>query len=300
MKHHRRYARGKQPPYDLEYDRLRLSKSLTNISARQKDFTHAGNWNDRRFVQSLIVEWIGVEDRNGMYYYLEGDYWRTARIPGLEKRLVEFAILLQVHQTKRLNLGFNKPQTLPKELYDKQLATEAALDVALEELDYFKEALDKLPVAVPRNSKLFVRFGKKGLFGVKETDRHPDPRQTRLIEIDGQQILPSAKGLLIINDVRSPYHQMSCADYRGLIMKPWLKVQTRLLNEKLKLEKVLHAKGSRDAFPEQWQKRREQLFEKFPEWENLFSLKFEGLSIPSWPKDIQKHEIELKIEQDEK
>ena len=281
---HRRYLPIKNHPiYSNFYDRFRMESVILNASARGSSISHSGDYSNAKFLTSLINELKGNSE--GLFYYHDGDSWRTAKIPKLKERLEEIVDEFKKLRQQAVNGGRPPLEKMPPKLDEKRLQTEGALDVAREELEYLSKCLKEIENSEEQISSDAVL--KNGCRGVGKL------QDGILCMMDGQRISSlfsgKNKGLLIISDTRSPYNGMSSADYYSQVSKLWNLARNKLSNRKEKLIRELHEKGLRSTLDIEWKKARQRLFEKNPDWESLFKINFNNKRIPAWPKGVKNY-----------
>jgi hypothetical protein len=111
-----------------------------------------------------------------------------------------------------------------------------------------------------------------------------------LWEIDGQNLRLNRKKLLVIDDPRSPYHGMLAADYKTRVVKPWKITRAKIENRKLAIQRDLARRGRDDEFRAEFSRLMDDLYEKNPEWRDLFTLKLNGKpAMPAWPEGVKNH-----------
>ena len=278
---HRRYSPiGTEPVYDHHYDRLKMSSVVMNAESRHATTSHAGDYNDPVFVRSLKVTWEGNEE--GKHFVPGTEAWRRSRIPGIKDKLTEVDEQFKHYQQRRVNEGNRRPEEMPTEMKEEKLKLEARLDIATEELDVINVHLSKIESKkrVGDDSKV-LKHGPRG---------HGWLKAGILWEMDGQNVRLTNKDVLVIDDKRSPFDGMMCADYKEHIVRPWNIARLRLGKEQNKICKGLKGKERTPAMMTAWTEKQAELYEKNPEWKDLFSLKLDGKpNMPAWPDGIKNH-----------
>jgi hypothetical protein len=211
MKMEPRYEIGLHPQYDREYTRRkRASRILSPETFGDEAVLKLSN---RAGLSELLLALVGVEEKghphNGCYFFgkqLVAGKLKLAR-EAVQSVEAEFKRVKQ----SAINKGLRPPSEMPKDLLDRLHRSEAVMDVVVEE-----EALvrKKLAVFIAREKAerdaMVLKYGPIG------TGRG-DP----LREVDGQKVSQDGKGVLVVDDDRSPYRGMKVVDYREHVVKPF-------------------------------------------------------------------------------
>ncbi len=229
--------------------------------------------NDRRNVESLIIEKVGNGDGR---YNLPGQKSRLAALPSIEKELGDLEEKFQKSRQKSINEGRMPFEKYPIELQNKKHRLEAEQDVIESELIILRQILSRFTDEEDdRKRKLMLRYGPYGNGQLKGGF---------LSEIDRQRVEPNEDGVLIITEKSSPYRGMRSIDYYALVCKPWRKASAKLKKEMLKITNGRKGNQLSEVERQQVSSRRDELFEQFPEWENLFvKMMPDRPRMPRWP-----------------
>lgn len=269
---------GMEPAYDDLFDRLRVHSVILNKNVRARDLRYGMMaLNDVYVLKSLLLEWYGGDGGE----YLKGDNTVIARIPECEQALKNNAEKFEVYKQQRINSGHNVPEETI-ELHTERVKLEAMMDVLREEVQEIEKWLEKArePIKAQENL-MMLKYGPAGRGSL---------RDGVVNVLDGQHCGQTAKGLLVIDDTRSPYHGMLVADYREQVVKAWSMARNRLNRERDKITKGAHIRYQSDEVKAAWQEREAELMVENPGWKALFSLKLDGKPLmPEWPKGIKNH-----------
>lgn len=194
------YYGNVEPLYDQWFDTFRMKSKIL-----KGESTISSNLNEKQGLQIQLDILVGTKD--GKYYYGEGKYFKTAVIHAVETELDVLQIEFLNYQQTQINQGFRKPETWPANLKEQKLKLEARLDVYNEEVAWLERAIarwvDEKEESRDVLNRGCVQSGR--LYGGV------------LVELDGQRIGISKKGVLYVDDNQSPYDGMSVVDYREKI-----------------------------------------------------------------------------------
>lgn len=199
---HRSHKPGEHLDYDLELSRLFTSSGLLNEKGRS-------------YISPLVWQTATLAGLRGVLTELEGAAERTADL--LAKIDQEFA-RLQVSARRK---GKPEPETMPPDLLAEKLRAEARADVTAEEIEKIRGLV--ATKEAPEKAAEEAQVLRNGPCGSSKGD------PVRMI--DGQPVVADWKGTLRISCPKSPYHKMAVADYRTLIVKPFLEFQSRPLTQ---------------------------------------------------------------------
>lgn len=197
---------------------------------------------DKENITTELLTRIG--DQHGKY--MRGGSEQTAYITYLELRLAEIDKRFKAYQKQRVNTGYPEPTEMPKELLKEKLNYQARLDVTDVEIEFLTKKLKAFTDAEENKTD-----GEVLEYGLLGNGRYHGTHATNpdlinvLKEIDGQRITQTSSGLLIINDLRSPYSGMSVTDYRELCAV-WYQQDKIHRNRKLK---ALKARAKEEGLP---------------------------------------------------
>ena len=211
MTGNRRYKIGKYPEYDKKFDRLVVESLILNSN---RSVTNIQNFNTFHILRSkhglerLLKEWRG---EGGKLAEAEN---AIKTIYSQFERLKQYAI----------NSGKFPPKEMPPEMRNELLRAEACEDVTKAEIKRLKKALKKAQSGKNTDHEMpCLPYGAIGS-GKK--------RKGILSIIDGQDVLPDKNMVLRIQDERSPYNGMRCADYFEYIVKPYKQAEAQLMKGK--------------------------------------------------------------------
>lgn len=262
--------------YHKSFDRYRLESRILNSGNEIPN--QYSIINDHDYLQGLLLELKGNE--KGEWFNSTDRRWCKALLPTVEEQLKQISTDFKNYKQQKVNEGFSKPDKMPTELYEKQLKTEARLDVLKEEIEEVERRLktfDKQRHKV--DDKKVLRDGPVGVAKL---------RDGVLAEISGQRVSLNKNSALIIDDTNSPYDGMLVADYRKHVSEPWSAAKRIIDREKQALQKRLYDQGKSETFAEEWKMRMNELLGEHAEWENLFSIKISGKpTMPKWPEGIK-------------
>lgn len=202
---------GKYSVYHEWFDRLKLQSPVLNPHGGAN--IHSLNFNDREGIKSCLLQWKGQEGQGGRWFYPDGNEWRFSHLKSATEDIKELQEEFGVLKQMRVNEGKRAPKDMPKEMCDRLLMAEAALDICQEEIEFLEKKLLTFTDRDKKESEYALL--KRGPEGAGKL------RNGVLIRVDGQTVKPDSKGVLRICDERSPYHGMMTADYFELIVRPW-------------------------------------------------------------------------------
>lgn len=196
------------PEYNNAVDRYMMASKIFNGGAEKVPSVHTIFF-DRRGIEAYILELEGDEESGK---FIKGSEVVLARIPTEKAKLSEIAMRFENYKVNRVNQGFEEPKVYPKELLSEYYEVNARLDVYCGELEELKKHLDEFKDEVEQESTEDVL--KWGLRGFSKL------RHGVIEKIDGQKCSITDSGVVIIDDIRSPYDHMAVSDYRKLA-KQW-------------------------------------------------------------------------------
>ena len=195
----RRFRIGKYPVYDQTFDAEKQfsikNTQLSSIAMNRSCL--AARWG----CESLKCEiQTKIQERSIKVKELEDQFEHYQAICAREGRII--------------------PQKLEdvSTIFEDWLQAAARPDIAQEEEDYIQEKLQAFIDAEQLESDArLLEFGPRGIGKL---------RNGQLCLIDGQNVSVDDKGVLIINDERSPFHLMSIEDYKKHVIGPWQRERT--------------------------------------------------------------------------
>ncbi len=270
----RRYPRGENEIYDLEYNKRLTLSPIVNQSVRENDARLAFQLNSEGGIRSEILNIEG--NPSGKVYFPDRDEFKSAWIPATQKQLERINYQIEnfsedpTVQRKQLLPGSNIG-SLPV-LHEMRFKLEATIDVYRHEVKRLQEMLK--PYEERRLAKRKKAILEHGPLGEHRTS----PKQI----IDGQQA-GFVDGVLCITDDLSPYQGMNLADYKTFVVKKFKQEQKALRQKKTKQredEIMKHGKS----------------FIRIPESHQRINKE----DLPAWPDGVKNHLKKSKKNIDEK
>jgi hypothetical protein len=184
-------------------------------------------------MESYLIQLTGGTKKLGEYYDPVKKAWVPGMIPELEKAMKEVSIKFKTVQQQAINYGNRPPSEMPPDLLEEEARIKAKLTVAREEATFLKKEI------------LAATMEKK-----KAEENILPPQNWGSIKFNQDNIVKSIggmnvsmnqdKGLLCIDDSRSPYNGMEVWRFKSQIFKPmsWeYSCRKRLESEAVKKEK---------------------------------------------------------------
>lgn len=208
----RRYRIGKHPKYDKIFDHRKLQSPILS----PEKFAHSSvtfSMGNKAGLEGLVEEW-------------------SDKLLKAVERCTEIDHQFERTKQKAVNEGRKPPEDMPKDMMEELHRRQARWDVAAEEYNLLKRQLADFTEREKRGAdEAVLRRGPRGIGKIKNGV---------LCEVDGQNVSQDAKGVLFIDDPRSPYDGMTAVDYTETVVKPWKRAQAKA--QRLEYE-AAHAEG---------------------------------------------------------
>ncbi len=218
MAHNRRLG----PAYKGRYERLKLASPFLNPRARERNFhEYAWHLDSKAQLQGRIEQ---IEE---------------VVIPEHESQIAALEEAFKHASQAAVNAGRRPLKEMAPDMRERWEEANAALDIAREEADEIRKAIEKAQeVEQERSDGAVLKRGPEGSGQL---------RGGVLVLLDGQTVKPDVVGVLRIADERSPYNGMTTADYYDHVCMPWKHAQAKRLAEAHKKARELNVPVSEIA-----------------------------------------------------
>ncbi len=240
---------GKYAVYQQWYDRRKLESPILNPHGGAN--IHSLNLSDKEGLKSCLAQWKGQEGQDGNFYIPDSYEWRYSQLKSAEERIKSINDEFEHHKQQKVNEGKKVPD-MPKEMYDRLLMAEAALDIVKEEVEFLEKKLATFTEKDRKQSNEKVL--KRGPEGSSKL------RDGILAMVDFQKVEKDKDGVLRIAEATSPYHGMRTCDYFELIVRPWKSATIKARGAYLMKSKLANKRGeARPPYPRiPWPERPEE------------------------------------------
>ena len=127
---------------------------ILNLDNRANSISHYGSDDDLGFLERMRSAWQGNDQ--GLHRTPNDNNWRTSRIPAIQEKLQELNEKFLQYQQQKINSGFERPESMPVEMHDRQMELQARLSLAQTELDYILEHIEKITSVVKEKDDSMV------------------------------------------------------------------------------------------------------------------------------------------------
>lgn len=202
----RRYKRGQNEIYDQEYNKRLLRSWIVNQEQAQRNIATAGRLCDEQGIRNALLELEG--NPSGKLFNPDRGIYQPALIPAIREELEILEERFAHYQQDRLNNGFEKPEKWPSGLAEERYKLEALLDIRLHEAQRLRDMLRPFDEAREKaEAAKVLQYGpQQSCYG------------TPISEMDGQRV-GFIRGVLCIDDERSPYDGLALFEYRKMASK---------------------------------------------------------------------------------
>lgn len=231
-------------------------KHFENIYRRESTILNPRNLefldlNDRRRINQEQLLMSGSPEKEGQYYIPGKGVWQMAVIPALEIELGELNKRFEDHCQQKVNGGFQRPKTWPVELAEAKAKIETRKAVALEEIEFLKQAYEKAPV--PKEEQQPIKHRRHWGSG--------SLRNGVLAELGGFTVAADKNGVLRISDPRSDHIGMETWRFRSQIFIPMSHEYGFRVKQQQKPAKAERRPYKEPAYPEAgvWNKETDEI-----------------------------------------
>jgi hypothetical protein len=256
------YKVGQYPVYDHYVDRYRMSSAIL-----RGENTMSGNMSDLAGCKALLAEFVGnLKDQPGYFFQRDGDRYKMAVLPSLEQELKILDQKWANHRQEQINSGRtpleDKPENMPKAMFEARMKIEAMIVVRKEEIHILEKRIAEFEKQKAEATNRVLVFGPRG---------HSHSNKDGIIcDIDGQ-VVSVVNGYPTITEETSPYLNMKVSDYREVIIKAFKEHRKRVdANRLLQAQETARANGWRIP----------------TEVSSAFGAKVNWCSLPAWPDTI--------------
>jgi len=271
--------------YSDEFDRLQMQSIVLNSSQRGLTIDHSGDWSDRNFIRSLIMEWKGASGARNVkdgYYIDHNDKSTLAKLPTVTEKLGVLKEQIEQHR-KEVETKQGREFKLDSDVQEKLFLLEARFDVVQEEIEELEKIYNQLEEPVrEKKKKDILRNGLRGATSLLNgTLSEIHGQSTRLIDNGEDQIL-------VISEEQSPYFGMAVLTYRKL-SKAWCAAMNKIDTAQHKLKLKLDKENRLHEFNTEWSKVHDRMMKNNEHWKDLFSISYKGKRLPAWPKGVRNY-----------